>query len=115
VSYNMNMKLSITILIMAAFVIGCSKDSGEQQLRATSSSQITNADTPQARLDQVAKEYGFVVQGHVISFMLPGISSIGGEDALMKENMEKVREITDAVHKALGDDSTNYVINYKIR
>ena len=47
--------------------------------------------------------------------MLPGISSVGGEDALMKENMEKVQNITDAVHKTLGDDSTNYVINYKIR
>ena len=111
----MNMKKYTIIFILAAFVIGCSKDSSEQQHHAVSSPQTTDAATPQARLGQVAKEYGLVVQGHVISFMLPGLSSADGQDALMKENMEKVQKITDAVHKALGEDFTNYVINYKIR
>jgi len=112
------MRIPHTILgavLISVFVIACSTDSSKQQHRAASPPQAIDAGTPQERLDQVAKEYGFVVQGHVISFMLPGLSSIGGEDALMKENMEKVQKITDAVHKALGDDSTNYVINYKIR
>ena len=86
---------------MAAFVIGCSKDSGEQQHSTVAPQPAADSGTVAPQLDQIRKDFGVIVDvhGHQITVGTPGL-----------ETTNTMNQIKDALHKVFGDDFTNYTV-----
>jgi len=64
-------------------------------------SMVAPSSTTQAQIDQIRKEFGVVVEvrGHTIVVGTPGLAT-----------KEEMSQIADALHRAFGNDFTNYTI-----
>ena len=91
-------------VLIAAFA-GCSKDSGAPLHSVATTPSFTDSNTTQARIEALQKEYGVTVSIHDRWITI-------GTMGLITTN--KASQISDALREALGNDFTNYTINYDI-
>jgi hypothetical protein len=91
--------------LVAMFLVGCSKDSGEQLHSVTPSSSLNGSQTTKSRLEEIQKDYGVTVDIHDRWIII-------GTSGLITTNI--MNQISGALHEVFGENFTNYTINYDI-